>query len=199
MRRDYSDSPYWSTLFVQGRGHTPCKQTGRFQQQQHCIDVPSRPSNSVNLQKIEDLPAAKAEQFGHYFVDTIVAFCQQHSLSLDQFPKLILYQVRLDSDFGCLDLFACAVNRSTIQKWSIIFYCYRSLFLCHPPLPTPFFFLLGWEWGGQWGWREKVMSVYSVAIKTKLAWLYLCGPILVIVTLFQCHSVARKVQLSSSV
>ncbi|KAK7463978.1 hypothetical protein BaRGS_00038018, partial [Batillaria attramentaria] len=47
-----------------------------------------RPSNCENLQRIEDLPAAKAERFGQMFVDTIQEFCGQHGLSVDQFPTL---------------------------------------------------------------------------------------------------------------
>nr|KAG5687242.1 hypothetical protein BaRGS_025344 [Batillaria attramentaria] len=37
-----------------------------------------RPSNCENLQRIEDLPAAKAERFGQMFVDTIQELCGQH-------------------------------------------------------------------------------------------------------------------------
>ena len=130
----------------------PGPATGHFHQHQHCIDVPSRPSNCVNLQRIEDLPAAKAEQFGRYFVDTIVAFCQQHSLSLDQFPKPILYQVRLDLDFGCWDLFSCGFNRSTIQKWSIIFIIIFLFPFSHHPFCV---------WGGQVG-REREKCYVNV-------------------------------------
>lgn len=47
-----------------------------------------RPSNCKKLQEIEDLPAAKAERFGHQLTDTIREFCAQHGLSMDQFPVL---------------------------------------------------------------------------------------------------------------
>ncbi|KAL8592125.1 hypothetical protein ACOMHN_033496 [Nucella lapillus] len=51
-----------------------------------------RPSTSGSLQKIEDLPAAKAERFGGQFVAIIAAFCQQHGLTMDQFPALVTCQ-----------------------------------------------------------------------------------------------------------
>ncbi|XP_076437014.1 bifunctional 3'-5' exonuclease/ATP-dependent helicase WRN-like [Babylonia areolata] len=51
-----------------------------------------RPSNVANLQKIEDLSAAKAERFGAYFVDIIVDFSQQYSLPMDNFPTLVMCQ-----------------------------------------------------------------------------------------------------------
>lgn len=53
----------------------------------------SRPSSFEQLQKIEDLPAAKAEHFGKPFLQTISVFCVQHNLSVDQFPSYTLKQV----------------------------------------------------------------------------------------------------------
>ena len=54
-----------------------------------CSACICRPSASSSLDKIEDLPAAKAERFGQQFVHTIVEFCQKHDLPVDQFPKLV--------------------------------------------------------------------------------------------------------------
>ncbi|PVD30177.1 hypothetical protein C0Q70_09439 [Pomacea canaliculata] len=55
-----------------------------------------RPSSFEQLQKIEDLPAAKAEHFGKPFLQTISVFCVQHNLSVDQFPSYTLKQDSLD-------------------------------------------------------------------------------------------------------
>ena len=66
-----------------------------------------RPSNVSGLHLVEDFSAAKAERFGASLVETIVTFCQQHGLPIDQFPQVTTEVCRVlpvnFRGFNCVD------------------------------------------------------------------------------------------------